>query len=156
MPATKAILVLAAFICFVTSKQGLSEQCASVVVLSSLERVLQHKTEINGFKKAEIFCVKGETESFQIIVANPANQDLEKIDLVASNWRCTGSDSEGVPVLRVFREHYVNVKQSSGRTNRKTVMYPDTLIPFIDPHTGKRIAETRKVITRKILEKAQD
>lgn len=72
--------------------------------------MLQHKTEIDGFKNAEIFCIKDETESFQIIVANPANQDLEKIDIVASNVRCIVIDPERVPVLRVFREDYVNAK----------------------------------------------
>lgn len=118
----------------------------SVVVISSLQRVLQNEINVSGGKSAEVFCARGETESFQIIVVNSASSELPKIDLASSNWKYVGDKPAEVPVLEMYREHYVEIKSPSPRSSwseARRGMYPDALIPFVDPYTGKRITSAK-------------
>ena len=124
-------------------------QGVSVVVKSSLERVLKDEVNVSGLEEAVLFCAKGEYESFQVIVANASNSSVEDIDLQQGQWKYEGQKPAGVPVLRMFREHYVEVKQSSGqhwknmKGRLRKGMYPDALIPFVNPYTGKRITKAK-------------
>jgi hypothetical protein len=111
----------------------------SVLVLSSLERILQDETDIQGLKEAEIFCAKNEYEAFQIIIINPTDKPIPQIDLNADNWHFTGTPGEGSPELTLYREHYVEISSLSSRSEGKKGWYPDALIPFINPYTGKEI-----------------
>jgi len=122
----------------------------SIVVVSPLCRVLQEEVNVSGCSQADLFCARGESESFQIIVQNPTTKDVAKIQLQAGTWRHIEGESKAVPVLHMFREHYVHIKRSSGRTNRQKGMYPDALIPFVNPYTG------RQITTAKYLAAGQD
>jgi len=142
--------LLILFLFFINScHHAVAKDDVSVVVISSLQRVLQDEVNISGMRKAEVFCAKGESESFQIIVANGTSSNLPGIDLKAGEWRYVGDTPVGVPVLRMFREHYVKVKQSSDRYWKSVKgrlrkgMYPDALIPFINPYTGQRITKAK-------------
>ncbi|MFA5252397.1 MAG: hypothetical protein WC454_07420, partial [Phycisphaerae bacterium] len=126
------------------------QNIASVIVLSSLERLLQDEVDISGAKEAEIFCAKNEYESFQIIVVNPSDTTISQIDLKAGNWHFADAPGEGAPELTLYREHYVKIDQPSYNLKSKLGMYPDALIPFIDPYTGKEI------VSAKYLAKNQD
>jgi len=127
-----------------------STSSTSVIVLSSLEKVLQDDVNVRGAKEAEIFCAKNEYESFQIIIVNPTDKPIPQINLKADNWHFTGTPGEGSPELTLYREHYIKVTQSSYKLKSKSGMYPDALIPFIDPYTGKEI------VSGKYLAKNQD
>lgn len=116
-----------------------SASSTSVIVLSSLERLLQDEVNVSGAKDVEIFCAKNEYEAFQIIVVNPADKPVSQINLKTDNWRFTGTPGEGSPELTLYREHYIKVDKSSPYLKSKLGMYPDALIPFIDPYTGKEI-----------------
>jgi len=130
-------------LCTVVCCHSADQTSISVVVVSPLRRVLQDEVNVNDYGQADLFCAKGETESFQIIVQNPTAKDIAKIQLQAGTWRHIGKEPKEVPVLRMFREHYVLVKRSSGRTNRQKGMYPDALIPFVDPYTGQQITTAK-------------
>jgi len=127
----------------------------SVVVLPSLERVLQDDVNVKGPQKAEVFCAKGEAESFQIIVVNPTDSDVPNIDLQAGDWKYVGDKPVGTPVSQMFREHYVEVNRVSDLNWKRVTdwrqvdgclgpgWYPDALIPFVDPYTGERITKAK-------------
>jgi hypothetical protein len=115
------------------------QDSTSVIVLSSLERLLQDEVDVSGAKEAEIFCAKNEYESFQIIIVNPTYTPISQINLNADNWHFTGTPGEGSPELTLYREHYVEISSLSPRSGGKKGWYPDALIPFIDPYTGKEI-----------------
>jgi len=63
----------------------------SVIVLSSLERLLQNEVIVQGAKEAEIFCAKNEYESFQIIIADPTDEPVPNINLKFGNWQARAS-----------------------------------------------------------------
>jgi len=93
----------------------------------------------------ELDAAKGETVSFQIVVAANAG------DMHVSNVKVSdlvGSSGARIPAksFSLFREHYVVVPASSDEKWRRPTdsnlpdspgTYPDALIPFIDPSTGK-------------------
>lgn len=137
------ILVIWSMLLFIGCVCTVARGEVSVVVVSSLQKVLQDEVNIIGATEAEVFCAKGEYESFQIIVLNPTGGDLPQIDVIASEWKYMGSRPDGIPVLRMFREHYVEVKRSSSNLNRPKGMYPDALIPFVDPYTGRHIEDAK-------------
>jgi hypothetical protein len=122
---------------------GGSSNSTPVIVLSSLEKVLQDDVNVNGAKEAEIFCAKNEYESFQIIIVNPTDTPISQINLKTDNWHFTDTPGEGSPELTLYREHYVKVDRPSYNLKSKLGMYPDALIPFIDPYTGKEIVNAK-------------
>lgn len=111
-----------------------------VWVAPSLERVGREQAAgiITG---AEIWAARGEYESFQIVVRAPAS-GLTGVNATVSNL--TGPAGGVIPSTNVtlYREHYVHVNRSSpdwrGR-NRPLGpgWYPDGLIPFRDPVSGR-------------------
>ena len=116
---------------------------ASVFVLSSLERMLQDDTDAKGLKEAEIFCAKNEYESFQIIIANPTDELISSINLKSGNWHFTGTPDSDAPEITLFREHYIQIKKTSPYSKESPGWYPDALIPFINPYTGKKITHAK-------------
>lgn len=122
---------------------GYSTLSASVVVLSSLEKLLQDEVNVSGAKEAEVFCAKNEYESFQIIIVNPTDKPIPQINLKADNWHFTDTPGKGSPELTLYREHYVKIDRPSYKLKSKLGMYPDALIPFIDPYTGKEIVSAK-------------
>lgn len=123
---------------------GILRADVSVGVVSSLQRFLQDEVNVDGAKDAEIFCAKAETESFQIIIANDTDAELVDIDLRKGSWRYSGDKpSAGAPVMRMFREHYVMLASPSPWAKSRAGMYPDALIPFVNPYTGKRVTSAR-------------
>jgi hypothetical protein len=87
---------------------------------------------------------RDEYQSFQIVV-NGASTGLSKVNVTISNLE--GANGEVIPrtSFTLYREKYVYVSSSSpnwGGTNKPlgTGWYPDALIPFTDPETGKALS----------------
>jgi hypothetical protein len=110
-----------------------------VIVLSSYQKVLQDEWTVTGDSSADIFCAKNETESFQILVINKSSNTLPDIEIIGSGWQSVGISITKEPVITLYREHYVNVTKSSYLLDSTIGMYPDALIPFVDPYTKKPI-----------------
>jgi len=111
-----------------------------VKVVSSLNRILRDQLEFEGSDKASLYSAKSEIESFQIILVNNNAEALRDVNLFAGNWKyLSGDDHRGMPELIMYREHYVPIKILSVRSTAPKGMYPDALIPFVDPYTGKPI-----------------
>jgi hypothetical protein len=91
--------------------------------------------------EVSLSAARDEYQSFQIVV-NGASQGLKNVDVKISDL--AGPSGEVIPRTNVtlYREKYVYVSSSSpnwGGTNKPlgTGWYPDGLIPFTDPETGK-------------------
>ena len=94
-----------------------------------------HGTEVS------LSAARDEYQSFQIVV-NGASTSLSNVNVNISNLE--GPNGEVIPrtSFTLYREKYVYVSSSSpnwGGTNKPlgTGWYPDALIPFTDPETGK-------------------
>jgi hypothetical protein len=113
-----------------------------VFVAPAYKRILQQEAEATGSVDADLSCAKNETTSFQIIVAAPRPGSIPNVDLAAMEWKGpAGADK--FPSLVLFREHYVNVPISSSGLKSRTGMYPDALIPFVNPYTGQAITKAK-------------
>lgn len=126
---------------------GQSRTDCSVVVVSSCERYLQDEYLISGKQTAEIFCAKNETESFQMIVCNASGAVLPDIEIHISSFEPQGR-ADRMPVMTVYREHYVDLKKASASYSNNPIlsrpgMYPDALIPFLDPYTHRPITNAK-------------
>ena len=121
---------------------GQARTDCKAVVVSSCERYLQDDYLVTGRPAAEIFCAKNETESFQIIVCNASGSVLPDIELHVSAFQPQGSAGK-MPVVTLYREHYVPVTKPSYGLQSKLGMYPDALIPFIDPYTNQPITSAK-------------
>ena len=113
------------------------EQPMRLTVLHSMERILQHEAPF-GAPAAEIAAARNEVESFQVVVA--ASQGglrvtrAELSELVADGGATIPADR-----IRLYRQEYVRVRMSTPRAELPPGLYPDALVPFINPITGEPI-----------------
>ena len=117
----------------------------TLTALNGMERISQDQ-ETFGTSSVDIFSAKNEVESFQVVVAAPKENitvvKVEISDLVGPNGSKIDKDN-----TRLYREEYVRVRISTPRAELPPGLYPDPLVPFINPITGKPIeplTESRK------------
>lgn len=116
------------------------------IVGSSLERVMP--TEAPGHQtNVEIYAARGEYQAFQIAIHADVKglkvRDVSVTDLV-------GPGVISHRDIRLYREWYVKVKQHSPTWNgppnlpiTREDVFPDALIPFVDPATGAAPVESK-------------
>ncbi len=128
----------------IASQTVLAEGPIAWVVPSTLIRVTQ--TEKPGTQvRAAIYAARGEYQSFQVAVQAPAG-GLTDLNFSVSDLVMAGSDDARIPRENVvlYREKYMTVLVHSPTYNGPPNLpitsvdtFPDALIPFIDPATGK-------------------
>ena len=104
----------------------------ALYVLDSLHRAMFNDSPpLHPSRDVFLFAAKGETASFQIVIYGGAS-GLEKIDAVA----------DGNFSLKLYREHYIAISNPSkyGVGGARAGVYPDALIPFVNPFTGERLS----------------
>jgi hypothetical protein len=108
-----------------------------LTALNGAERIAQDQKAV-GANTVKICSARNEVESFQVVVSAPQeNINVTKVeisDLVSSE----GSKIEKENV-KLFREEYVRVRLSSPRAELPPGLYPDPLVPFINPVTNEPI-----------------
>ena len=90
-----------------------------------------------GSKRAAVLnAARNEYAPFQIIV-RAGTRGLKSVNAVAGPL--TPKLGHAIPADRVtlYREHYIQVGKSSPKLKSGPGWYPDALIPFLDPGTGK-------------------
>lgn len=108
----------------------------TVWVASPWEHVLK-TSEPGTSMAATLQSAANEYEPFRIIV-RAGETALPDVTLKAS---ALSGPKGSIPAkhLTLFREYYLNVSAPSLRSTAPTGWYPDALIPFVDPITGKDI-----------------
>ena len=132
---------------FTASQTVLAEGPIVWVVPSTLVRI--SPTEKPGTTRTvTIFAARGEYQSFQVAVHAPAG-NLTDLNFTVSDLVRIGSDggkNQAIPRENVllYREKYMTVLAHSPTYNgppnfpiTNIDTFPDALIPFIDPATGK-------------------
>lgn len=117
--------------------RGSEEKRIGLSVIGSMERIGQDQ-EPFGAAEATIRAARNEWESFQVVVA-ALGGNLEVVraeisDLVGDDGAQIGSES-----VRLYREEYVRVRRSTSRAELPPGLYPDPLVPFVNPQTGEPI-----------------
>ncbi len=133
---------------FMACSAALSVAYGSPVVWTapSLHRVGMSEAAGTG-GDVSLSAARGEYESFQII-ASGATKGLGNVNVTVSDLQ--GPDGQTIPRTNftLYREKYMHVSASSPNykgTNQPLGQgwYPDALIPFTDPETGKPLSGAR-------------
>ncbi|MDP2898609.1 MAG: DUF6067 family protein [bacterium] len=94
-------------------------------------------------REARIFAARNEFEPFQVVVRGEGGP-LEGVTLEASALKSDGGGVLDSKHITLFREHYVYIRRPSYRCNTSPGLYPDGLIPFLNPLDGKEIQPRRE------------
>src|SRR5581483_1919535 len=113
----------------------------TVWVAPSLQRIKPADPAGAG-RHAQLFAAKGEYESFQIVIRAPGTGDLSNTNITVSQFAEKSHHVISAGNVTLYREHYVTVSSGSPdwkKSNRPLGpgRYPDALIPFVDPATGR-------------------
>ena len=114
-----------------------------VWVLRSMERI--GPADAPGANtRAQIWAARGESESFQIAV-RAAGGNLTGVNVTMSDLTTASGARIAAESFTLYREHFAQVTKSSpdwGGSNRPLGpgWYPDGLIPFRDPATGRDLS----------------
>lgn len=111
----------------------------NVYAIDSLQRVKVADTvPPNGSAFASLAAAGNEYQAFQIVInGGAAGYRNVSVDLTTP---FTGAQCGAIPV-RLYREHYITITNPShhGDGGAKAGVYPDALIPFVNPFTGAPI-----------------
>ncbi len=108
-----------------------------LTALHAMERILQHEAPF-GASAVEIAAARNEVESFQVVVA-ARDQNLRVTSVTLPELVGEGGAKIPGDRIKLYREEYVRVRLSTPRAELPPGLYPDALVPFIDPVTGKPI-----------------
>jgi hypothetical protein len=109
----------------------------------SLTLIMQNTAQ-GAASQATIKAAKGETESFQIAIKAPAG-GLTNVNVTPAALVGPGGASIGTSDITLYREHYINITNPISGGRNKSIgpgMYPDGLIPFVNPTTGADLTGT--------------
>jgi len=141
----KTLVVAFAFLTIGLHVHSSAADVIELTVLSSMERIGQNQ-ETYGTATVGIKAARNEVESFQVVIAAPKENvnvvRVEISDLVGRNGSKIARSN-----IRLFREEYVRVRMSTPRAELPPGLYPDPLVPFVNPETGEPVeplTRTRK------------
>ena len=117
-----------------------------VRIAPSLHRVGMSDAPTGG-TEVSLAAARGEYESFQI-VANGASEGLSNVNVTVSDLQAPGGQVIPRTSFTLYREKYMYVSSSSPNWKGSNQplgpgWYPDALIPFADPETGKPLSGAR-------------
>src|SRR4051794_1220983 len=132
------LVILAAF-----SSLAIAQSSPVVWTAPSMHRVGMSESAGNT-SEVKLSAARGEYESFQI-VANGASKGIGNANVTISDLQGPGGQILPRSNFTLYREKYMQVTSSS--PNRKGSnqplapgWYPDALIPFTDPESGKPLS----------------
>ncbi len=114
---------------------------ASVWVSSPWQHVL--KTAKPGpTQSVRLSAARNEYEPARVVIT-AGGTSLRDVNAAASPLVGPGGGQIAASNICFYREHYINIHKPSPRSTAAPGWYPDPLIPFLDPVTGRPIAEAR-------------
>jgi hypothetical protein len=123
------ILLLAA------CQSSAQEPSMSVYVVDEFARV--RPADAPGPKRAAVLsAARNEYAPFQVVV-RAGSGGLKRVNAVAGSLVAKRGHAITADQITLYREHYIEVKKLSPRSKGSLGWYPDALIPFLDPSTGK-------------------
>jgi hypothetical protein len=117
--------------------EAAQEKSMGLTVLSSMERISQHQTPF-GVNTADLCAARNEGESFQVVVA-ALNGNIRVMAANLSDFVGPKGAKIASSQTRLYREEYVRVRRSTPGAELPPGLYPDPLVPFLEPVTGKPI-----------------
>ncbi|MHB9029257.1 MAG: DUF4091 domain-containing protein [Candidatus Latescibacterota bacterium] len=135
--------MLAALAMAFISADAYAQGTVKLAAAGSMERIAQDRP-FTGASAANIRAARNEVESFQVVVT-AGNGNVRVVSAEMSDLAGPGGARIGKDAAILFREEYVRVRRSTPRAELPPGLYPDPLVPFINPVTGKPIEPKRQV-----------
>src|SRR6516225_9184618 len=134
-------LFSAGILLVVACRTPATEQSISVYVADEFARVRPWDAPRTK-RSAVLTAARNEYAPFQIVV-RAGTGGLKRVNAVAGPL--VPKRGHAIPANRVtlYREHYIEVRKLSPKSNGAPGWYPDALIPFLDPSTGKPPVQAR-------------
>ncbi len=98
----------------------------------------QPQDPLPTLRRVELFAARNEYESFQIVL-RCSERHLTALSAQASALKDDKGNSIPADNLTLFREQYVYLRSPSPKSSASPGLYPDALVPLVDPYTGKDI-----------------
>jgi hypothetical protein len=135
MAARCAGVFAAGILLFAAYRSPAPEPPMSVYVTDEFARV--RPGDAAGSKRVAVLsAARNEYAPFQIVV-RAGTGGLKQVNAVAGPLVPKRGHNIAADRITLYREHYVEVSKSSPKSRSKPGWYPDALIPFLDPGTGK-------------------
>ena len=113
----------------------------SVYVVDEFTRI-RPKDGPGTRRVAHVSAARNEYAPFQIVV-RAGSGGLKNVNAVASPLMAKSGHAIPADRITLYREHYIEIRKLSPRSKGSTGWYPDALIPFLDPSTGKQPVHAR-------------
>jgi hypothetical protein len=135
--------LLLGFLCFSTVVPVLVRAETGMVVFAvdGMTRVRPHDPARTNLAIA-IKAARNEYEPFQIVVRAGTNQ-LKGVTVEMTDFRSKTGGVIPRGLIKLYREHYLEISKSSPKSKDGAGSYPDALVPFVNPLDGKPIAQAR-------------
>jgi hypothetical protein len=108
-----------------------------LTVLNAMERIGPQQAPF-GKPAAELYAARNEVESFQVVVAAHKG-NLRVVAVDGSDLVGPGGARIGKAQLQICREEAVRVRLSTPGAELPPGLYPDALVPLVNPVTGQPI-----------------
>jgi len=119
------------------STHALADERITITALNSMERIAQNQ-KTQGTQTAKISSARNEVESFQVVVSAP-KENINGITVYVSDFISPKGSKIRKENIKLFREEHIRVRISSPRAELPPGLYPDPLVPLINPVTNKPI-----------------
>jgi len=127
-----------------TTKDQEKAQPIKLTALNSMQRLLPGEV-VKGKDVVDIKAAKNEYEAFQVVISTGKdkleNVKIEIYDLEGTNGRI------GKENITMFREGLVYLRYSTPKAKYAPGLYPDPLIPFVNPISGDSLKPYHNVKT---------
>jgi hypothetical protein len=120
---------------------GTALAAMNVYTLDGLSRVRPHDRP-SAERSVNVKAARNEFEPFQVVVRADA-QALRGVNLSAGDFHGPGGQIISRNQITFYREHYVEVTTPSPKSKEGAGMYPDALIPFVNPLDGQPLNTAR-------------
>lgn len=93
---------------------------------------------VDGTDRVKISCAKNEVESFQVVLT-ALNGKLKKVDASLSGLTDDAGNNLPPECVEIFSEILVPIRMPDPRSTLSPGLWPDPLVPFVDPYTGEPV-----------------
>lgn len=121
----------------------LGEEGMVVFTVDGTTRVRPHDSARTNLA-VTIKAARNEYEPFQVVVRAATNQ-LKEVTVEMTDLRSKTGKVIPRRLIKLYREHYLEISKASPKSKDGVGWYPDALVPFVDPIDGKPIAQARFV-----------
>lgn len=122
---------------------GPGQQPMQLTALNSMQRVIPSKA-VHGKNSIEIKAARNEYEAAQVVITASGENHLQDIKIAVSDLQ-NDQGKIGKDNIHLYREENVFVRNPSPRAELPPGLYPDPLLPFINPVTGDSIKVHEKL-----------